>query len=156
MALSQSAPRTMPDSQPGDLQQLLYVSAARPGLSQAEVDAILASARSHNAAQGITGLLLCIDESFLQVLEGPEAKVQELFARIGRDPRHSQVLCLLNQPALRRDFPDWSMGYDRLRETAQNGSLFRLTRNALDSALPPKAGPAILALIRTFLKVNAA
>lgn len=146
----------MPDSQTGDLHQLLYVSAARPGLSEAEVEAILASARSHNAAQGITGLLLCVDEAFLQVLEGPEAKVRALYARIGSDPRHHGVLCLVDEPVRRRDFPNWSMGYDRLRETAQNGSLFRLTRSALDSALPPRAGPAVLALIRTFLKVNAA
>lgn len=146
----------MPDSQTGDLHQLLYVSAARPGISEADIDSILAGARSHNAKQGITGLLLCIDEAFLQVLEGPEPAVQDLYARIARDPRHHQVLCLLNQPAQRRDFPNWSMGYDRLRETAQNGSLFRLTRNALAAALPPKAGPAVLALIRTFLKVNAA
>ena len=146
----------MPDSQPRDLHQLLYVSAARPGLSQAEIDAILAGAQAHNAAQGITGLLLCVDEAFLQLLEGPEAAVREVFDRIGRDPRHDHVLCLLDQPAQCRDFPNWSMGYDRLRRTPQTGSLFRLTHDALASILPPKAGPAVLALIRTFLKVNAA
>ncbi len=136
--------------------QMTYVSAARPGLSEAEIAQILATARAHNPAQGITGLLLCLDQAFLQVLEGPESEVRALFARIEEDPRHSQVLCLLTETVETRAFPAWSMGYDRLAPSAETGPLFRLTRDALSGALPDGLSEPPLTLIRTFQKVNAA
>ena len=37
---------------------------------------------------GITGLLLFIDGGFLQMLEGEERAVRELYTRIAADRRH--------------------------------------------------------------------
>ena len=136
--------------------QLIYVSAGLPGLSEAEVAGILAAARAHNPAREITGLLLCLEDAFLQVLEGPEAEVRALFERIREDPRHSQVLCLVTQAIAEREFPGWSMGYDRLEPSAETGPLFRLTRDALAGALPDGLSETLLTLIRTFQRINAA
>ena len=136
--------------------QLIYVSAARPGLSEAEIERILSAARAHNPARGITGLLLFLEDAFLQILEGPEAEVRSLFDRIRMDPRHRQVLCLVTQAIPAREFQDWSMGYDRLEPSAETGPLFRLTREALAGVLPDGVSETILTLIRTFQRVNAA
>jgi len=54
------------------------------------------------------------DGSFMQVLEGEQTAVQQVFARIARDPRHRGVSVLLKQNLATRDFDDWSMGFRNL------------------------------------------
>jgi len=52
----------------------------------ADVERIHASAQRHNPEFGVTGALLVCEGCFFQLLEGPTAEVQELYARIARDP----------------------------------------------------------------------
>ena len=79
--------------------------------AQAEVSAILATARANNAALGITGALLFCDDAFVQALEGPMPAVEALFERIQCDPRHDHVVVLDAAPAESRHFAAWSMAY---------------------------------------------
>lgn len=91
------------------LLSILYVSAATRLLSEEELASLLRAAREHNARHGITGLLLHSDGNFMQLLEGPEAVVSELYARIERDPRHHMLITVLEERGLPREFADWSM-----------------------------------------------
>lgn len=93
------------------LMQLIYVS--RPfGFDGGMLDDILLSARRHNAANGVTGALICRNDVFLQILEGPRARVTETFARILRDDRHIEVSLLWCGDAPFRSFAQWSMRDD--------------------------------------------
>ncbi|NKI88906.1 hypothetical protein HBN54_001499 [Hymenobacter sp. 1B] len=47
----------------------------------------------------------------MQVLEGPEPALSELYARIQADPRHYAVRTLAYGPIAERTFPDWRMAY---------------------------------------------
>jgi hypothetical protein len=82
-----------------------------PEGTKSEVDAILAAARRHNSANGITGALLFTTSGFAQALEGPRDTVECTFERIGCDPRHADVKVLSFTPIERRSFADWSMGF---------------------------------------------
>lgn len=75
-----------------------------------DVEQVAKAAAVANASKGITGLLLCDGEFFLQVLEGPRNVVSELFLKIARDPRHSgvQLVEASEVPAL--SYPNWGMG----------------------------------------------
>ncbi|UOQ69364.1 BLUF domain-containing protein [Hymenobacter volaticus] len=88
---------------------VFYHSRARPGLVQADLDALLDWSRRYNAAHGLTGLLLYSDERFVQVLEGTETAVRTLFTRIQQDERHTQVVTLSEGPGPKRWFAEWSM-----------------------------------------------
>jgi len=66
-------------------------------------------ARSNNKALGICGALLISDDRFVQTLEGDEAAVRDLFARIERDRRHDQVELLSAGDVDGRVFARWSM-----------------------------------------------
>ena len=92
----------------------VYSSAAAEGLSQEGLTQILAEARENNAQQQISGMLLYDEASFFQVLEGEEAQVEQLFELISQDPRHRQIVKLVQQPIETRSFSDWSMGIARL------------------------------------------
>jgi hypothetical protein len=102
-----------PDPEP-DLTHVIYASAATRALDRSEVLSILDAARRVNAGLGVTGVLLYIDDSFFQVLEGPTEAVTSLYERIGRDDRHQKVLKLIQEPIASRSFADWSMGYAAL------------------------------------------
>ena len=90
---------------------LVYVSAAAQIFVDEDLLALLRQSRRNNARLGVTGLLLHLGGNFMQALEGDEAKVRELHARIAADPRHGQVTTILRLPIAEQRFPDWSMGF---------------------------------------------
>ena len=91
------------------LVRLLYASRAVDA-SPAVVSGILASARQHNQANGITGVLAYGGGVFMQAIEGGRQTVSELYGTIQRDPRHKDVLLLHFEEILERRFGGWSMG----------------------------------------------
>lgn len=93
------------------LTHLIYCSAAIPGLSPADLKTILCTARRKNSQRSVTGMLLYTSGSFLQVLEGDEATVTELFALIASDRRHKNATVIIREPIARRAFGDWTMGF---------------------------------------------
>ncbi|HOY02278.1 MAG TPA: BLUF domain-containing protein [Zoogloea sp.] len=96
------------------LVQLIYVSSACRELSDEELDHILESSIRHNTQQGITGVLLYTNGSFMQVIEGEEAAIEETYSRICDDDRHKDVFLLSKEVIAKRDFPRWAMGFRRL------------------------------------------
>ncbi|MDO9639873.1 MAG: BLUF domain-containing protein [Pseudotabrizicola sp.] len=95
------------------LLQLVYAS--RPfGFDQVTLTAILFDARRCNTRDDITGALICRDDLFLQLLEGPVAAVEAAYARIRADDRHVEVRELLCRVIAddQRMFAGWAMKDD--------------------------------------------
>ncbi|HEY0628874.1 MAG TPA: BLUF domain-containing protein [Sphingomicrobium sp.] len=92
-----------------DLKSLTYTSLADLDLTADDLHAIHRSAREHNAIDGITGLLVFNGTHFLQIVEGAEPAIDELLARLRRDPRHSGLEVRDERKVEARSFPDWSM-----------------------------------------------
>lgn len=90
---------------------LVYVSTARPGLTDQDLEELLVQARDRNRSLGITGMLIFGAGNFIQALEGDEAAVKAVFASILCDPRHTGVITMVEFTDTARDFPDWSMAY---------------------------------------------
>lgn len=90
---------------------LIYVSSAVMPFSRSELVELLAKSHENNAALDVSGMLLYKDGNFMQVLEGEEEVVRNLYAKIGLDPRHRGLLIILQGSLEERQFPDWSMGF---------------------------------------------
>jgi hypothetical protein len=102
-----------------DLIHCIYASSATLAFDERDMPALLAQSRKKNTELGITGILLYIEGSLFQVLEGRPAAVDAVYSSIGRDPRHSRVTQIIREPIARRSFEDWSMGFASLdREAA--------------------------------------
>jgi hypothetical protein len=97
------------------LKRLIYVSRnAMPGDPAAVrdgIDQILATSRRNNRRAGVTGALLFNRGCFAQILEGEAARVGEVFERIQRDPRHTEVVALEFKDVGARSFASWSMAF---------------------------------------------
>lgn len=96
--------------------QLVYSSTAVRRLDRDELTCLVERARSHNGDHGITGMLLCSEGRFLQLLEGEEDEVRQLYAAICADARHRDVTTLSETRRLRRQFPTWTMAFRDLGE----------------------------------------
>ncbi len=92
------------------LVRLLYVSRALDPNDQDATQSILDSAREHNIANGITGILCYGSGIYLQAIEGGRHYINELYGHIVRDPRHKDVVLLHYQEITERRFGGWTMG----------------------------------------------
>lgn len=93
---------------------LVYRSRAVRPLSDADLRTLLEEARAKNERLEITGVLLYRGERFMQVLEGEEAVVRDLYRTIRSDERHTDVETVHVGTIGQRAFPDWRMGAENL------------------------------------------
>lgn len=93
------------------LHHLIYQSTATQPFSDDDLRSLLAEARKHNTTHDVSGILLYHDGQFLQVLEGTEGMLRQLYEKIRRDPRHTHVVKLADAPLVQRNFGTWSMAF---------------------------------------------
>jgi hypothetical protein len=96
------------------LTQLIYMS--RPfGFDDLDLRNILLVSRENNERDGITGSLICREDIYLQLLEGPRNAVSTAYTRIARDNRHGEVMLLWMGDVEERLFPQWFMKHDPIQ-----------------------------------------
>lgn len=98
-----------------NLHQIIYISTAELKLTEDALLELLSESQKRNAAKDITGLLLHSDGNIIQVIEGPEDAIKELYAKISIDSRHRGVTLMASKPIETRDFPYFKMGFKRAR-----------------------------------------
>ena len=140
------------------LYHLIYQSQALVPFSDPELTALLHQCRAHNRQVHVTGLLLhAPDGRFLQILEGEEAAVRQLYYEsILSDPRHYQCQVLGEGNCAERSFADWSMGFrvaqaEELQALLQHGALNAPTR----LGPKPTIRPELLELLLNFVEAEA-
>ena len=102
------------------IKRIKYLSRQSFPMTRSEIDEIVSVARVRNAKMGITGALVVTGNVFFQVIEGPAAVIDTLFAQISADKRHRDVVCLAVQPERQeRMFPQWSMERVSLENTPE-------------------------------------
>ena len=94
--------------------QTAYFSTASAGITDRDIALILRRAHVRNAQRGVTGMLLLMDTTFYQVLEGEKVVVETLLERIEANPLHSGLIRAGSSEREERIFPDWSMGYEKI------------------------------------------
>jgi acylphosphatase len=95
---------------------LIYISYATRPMDEAELVELLNRSRKNNFKRGVTGMLLYLQDKFIQVLEGNEQAVKSLLTIIESDPRHKKVAVLLEGKTKERLFQSWSMGFKNLTD----------------------------------------
>ena len=94
-----------------ELAAVAYQSVAVASLDTRELDELLLDARAFNARGKVSGALLHHNGLFLQYFEGPPVAVAAVYVRIRQSRRHGQLIELLNQPILEREFARWHMAF---------------------------------------------
>jgi hypothetical protein len=102
------------NSEENPLIQLIYFSSATRELSDSELEELLEQARSRNAKQNVTGMLIYAEGTFMQVLEGSRSDVHDIYSSILRDPRNKDNIELTEMVISERNFSDWSMFFQKI------------------------------------------
>jgi hypothetical protein len=132
------------------MHQIVYISTARPGITETDVDAILAKSRANNRRDGITGLLISDGTRFLQALEGDQPLVEAAYHRIKADARHRAAVILSGKSVERRQFGTWDMafgGFGRVRDEAALAA-------AVDRLVAEVKDPNTRALFSGFARIS--
>jgi hypothetical protein len=91
--------------------QIVYYSEATKLFTEQEIIDLLTKANQYNSARGITGCLVYANNKFIQLLEGEHDKVVELYEKIKKDPRHNNILTVIEMSVSQKLFPNWGMGF---------------------------------------------
>lgn len=91
------------------LHHLIYKSRATVSVDLEVVLSIAQESGTRNSRLGITGILLATNSHFFQALEGEEKKLTRVYARIARDPRHTDLQLISQGPIAARQFEDWAL-----------------------------------------------
>lgn len=98
--------------------QVTYVSRASEPFSGEQLLDLLLQCRANNAEQGITGMLLYGNGTFLQTIEGDEAVINPLLEQILHDGRHDDIRLLSRRSVEHRQYADWNMGFAQITDEA--------------------------------------
>lgn len=97
------------------MNRLLYISrCALPeqgAAREAAVREIATRSAQRNASAMLSGSLLFVNDSFVQVLEGPKLAVERTFEAICCDFRHDDVKLIDLVPITERAFSEWNMAF---------------------------------------------
>ena len=97
-------------------------------------------------------MLLYHEGNLMQILEGEEVTVNNLFYKIEKDKRHSNVAKLISGTSDVRNFPEWSMGFKTESDPEWKNYAGLLRLNA--SANWKSADLEIQTILNSFMKVN--
>jgi Sensors of blue-light using FAD len=141
------------------LLRLMYSSVSAPEMTPQALNQIFEAAIRNNQRDEITGALIANGRLNIQYLEGPEAAVRALWARIQSDSRHHSIVQLYEQVLQApRLFPEWAM----LRGQASKQEMLAMVRSAYlraDASARPEwaqsIGPLMILLDGEFSHVYA-
>ena len=92
------------------MKHLIYMSKAIKNIKPSDINAILNTSVNFNSENNICEMLIYKNGYFMQVLEGGEEVVWELYGRIEQDKRHTEVELMWFEDTEEKIFNDWSMG----------------------------------------------
>ena len=104
------------------MHRFIYSSLSEAPLDEKDLDLLLGSARRHNEADALTGILIHVrtenpaHSGFVQLLEGDRGAIERTYGRILRDDLHTDLHVLVEEPAAGRIFPNWSMRLERVTQ----------------------------------------
>ncbi|MBO8084830.1 MAG: EAL domain-containing protein [Marichromatium sp.] len=133
-----------------DLYALLYVSQATEPMSPRELQELLKQSRESNRRQGLTGFLLYLNGSFMQLLEGSRPRLLRLLQQLREDPRHHGVRVVYEGVVKQRIFADWSMGFRDLEHLEDDYDFARWRARTLNFVDMSEDARACFNLIAAF------
>ena len=95
---------------------LIYHSVATKFCSNDELNLFLTSVRNKNIRLNVTGVLFYHRGNILQIIEGEYDTIIELFERIKFDPRHTDIVKLVDFPISKRSYSNWSMAFQQFSD----------------------------------------
>lgn len=93
------------------LKTICYISDSRINKSITDFNELIFKAKSNNAKNNITGILVYKNNNFLQVFEGYPETVDAIFDKISMDQRHQNIFKIIDTSIDDRIFEEYKFGF---------------------------------------------
>ena len=93
------------------LKTICYISDSRINNSINDFNNLIFTAKSNNAKNNITGILVYKNNNFLQVFEGHIDTVDNIFSKIRMDDRHRNIFKIIDTTIEERIFEEYNFGF---------------------------------------------
>ena len=93
------------------IKRVIYISEHKDYSNQ-NLKNIIETSQKNNPSRDVTGCLISGTNTYLQLLEGPDNSVDELYTKIKTDNRHENIEKLVEDVVETRLFKSWSMRLD--------------------------------------------
>ncbi len=133
---------------------IVYFSSSVGPLQEIDLLNILQQSRHNNSKNGITGVILYVRGSIIQVLEGEKEAVETLYKRIEQDQRHTDVVRVFSRNITQRLFTDWTMGYETITARQLENIKSILNPDDNDEFAVEPVNNIILKTIKVFYESN--
>ena len=90
---------------------IVYVSSAAPSLTKNDIQDVFNFTIDWNLDNNISGFLVHKDSNFIQLLEGEEKIVKNLFERIKEDNRHKDIIPIIQEKFPHRSFDGYKSDF---------------------------------------------
>ena len=129
---------------------IIYKSTAKESFVLSEIENMLLKAKKHNKSQNITGCIVYSDHQFIQIIEGREQPIKELYASIKNDERHFDVTTLIETKTKETLWDDWSMAfYNFAGSSDQNKHSRILLESYFDRANENQSNSEVLRVLKS-------
>lgn len=118
----------MSESSKSSFFQLIYTSKPVAELTEQNLIDILVGAQKYNQDEGVSGFLLYSPEKLIQLIEGDELDVKNLYQKIKKDKRHHDIAIQHFGFADKRCMPFLGMGLCFMNEINDHDHQFYFTR----------------------------
>ena len=101
-------------------------------------------------------MLLYDNATYMQVLEGSEEDVHDIYNSILKDPRNNGLVMLVEEEISQRDFPNWSMGFKILNSLSSEEfpAFHDVFNGKLDKDLAVKNTTKAISLLMGFARIT--
>jgi len=93
-----------------DLYCILYVSTSKINCIKDELELFQQKNRKNN----ISGLMLYYEGNIIQYIEGNKKELYNLYNKIKIDSRHHNIIKVMDEKIIKRNFVSWDMGFKEL------------------------------------------
>ncbi len=133
--------------------RLIYLSTATENeMGYSDLVDLLAKSQYTNRSIDISGILLHKDGEFIQVLEGEKKSVLDLFEKIKKDKRHTNIIAFDQKEIDKRYFDGYFMAFDP--EHYSNSNEFESLRDFNVDKIIKSNDDSVLVFLNKFLEFH--
>ena len=128
---------------------ICYVSTANKELSESDISLLFKTVRQKNNTIGVTGILMFSEGNFFQIMEGEHDTIISLFNKIKVDPRHYNIIKILQKPTGNQFFDHYHSGFTTILNGEEKHKLQSFLNN--EKVVNPDSYKSISYLAQKFI-----
>ncbi len=115
-----------------------YISNVSETLTQEGVETVMMETKMNNNSLDIRGILICVDQTFFQIIEGECDSIRSLYKKIEEDDRHYNLIKILETKTEKRRYKRFNSNYITYNNDSANIELIKFLETNIEDMTDKK------------------